>query len=598
MIGMAVQADPALTAAIGAFLDELQVERGLSPLTVAASVAARVDLLGEDLKRIVQAAAVMGRVFSADMLDQVAPSGRDVIDALAEIVRFGLVVPIGDPADRMFAFKHVLTQNAIEKEMLHDERRALHDRAARAYEVLYADRLPEFYETIAFHFERGHAAREAVRYLVRAGEKSLSRYAVNQASRYFRRAYEIALETPTLAADSVLLVDLLVRWARVDYYLGSFRELESLMLRHYASLEYVAPELQARYEVWLGTVFWHRQSLSRAYEHLTRGRALAEQADEPPWVALADAELAYVHADLGRLPEAVECSERACAAARLLDSDAFVWEEAFSSAGYTHWCTGNVAEAHRLGAELLAYGTAHTNIRCLAFGHWMVSLAYLNDGDFKSATEETDKALRVSADPWLLQFPKFFSAICSVFNGEFDRALPLLEEVVEYSTERGAETLSIPATGLLGAARAGTGSLDGGIAMLERCERRLRDDERLWAHINAIYILGELHAIIARGEAEMGLREALRNPRFLVGHAPFAERRAYRYLEQAASGCDSVGAVGLAGQCWLSIAELQHAKGHDARSADSFERARSRFVACGAQTFAKRAASELAELSS
>jgi integrase/recombinase XerD len=33
---MVVQADPALTAAIGAFLDELQVERGLSPLTVAA----------------------------------------------------------------------------------------------------------------------------------------------------------------------------------------------------------------------------------------------------------------------------------------------------------------------------------------------------------------------------------------------------------------------------------------------------------------------------------------------------------------------------------------------------------------------------------
>ena len=33
---MAAEADPALTAAIGAFLDELQVERGLSPLTVAA----------------------------------------------------------------------------------------------------------------------------------------------------------------------------------------------------------------------------------------------------------------------------------------------------------------------------------------------------------------------------------------------------------------------------------------------------------------------------------------------------------------------------------------------------------------------------------
>ena len=33
---MAVQVDPALVSAIGSFLDELQVERGLSPLTVAA----------------------------------------------------------------------------------------------------------------------------------------------------------------------------------------------------------------------------------------------------------------------------------------------------------------------------------------------------------------------------------------------------------------------------------------------------------------------------------------------------------------------------------------------------------------------------------
>ncbi len=64
-----------------------------APLTVAASVDARVDLLGPESKRMIQAAAVMGRVFSADMLERVAPQDRDVVEALVEIERLGLVIP-------------------------------------------------------------------------------------------------------------------------------------------------------------------------------------------------------------------------------------------------------------------------------------------------------------------------------------------------------------------------------------------------------------------------------------------------------------------------------------------------------------------------
>lgn len=63
---MAVQADPALTAAIGAFLDELRVERGLSPLTVAAY---RRDLA--------QFAAAAGRSWRSD-----PEPVRDFVNAL------------------------------------------------------------------------------------------------------------------------------------------------------------------------------------------------------------------------------------------------------------------------------------------------------------------------------------------------------------------------------------------------------------------------------------------------------------------------------------------------------------------------------------
>ena len=63
---MAAEADPALTAAIGAFLDELQVERGLSPLTVAAY---RRDLA--------QFAAAAGRSWRSD-----PEPVRDFVNAL------------------------------------------------------------------------------------------------------------------------------------------------------------------------------------------------------------------------------------------------------------------------------------------------------------------------------------------------------------------------------------------------------------------------------------------------------------------------------------------------------------------------------------
>jgi hypothetical protein len=58
-------------------------------------------------------------------------------------------------------------------------------------ENVFQDRLSELYETLAFHFTRGLSTTKAVDYLVKAGEKSLARYAVEEAHLHFRNAYEI-----------------------------------------------------------------------------------------------------------------------------------------------------------------------------------------------------------------------------------------------------------------------------------------------------------------------------------------------------------------------------------------------------------------------
>jgi hypothetical protein len=49
-------------------------------------------------------------------------------------------------------FKHALTHDVAYESLLRQKRRELRCREGRVIEELYADRLPEFYETLAFHY--------------------------------------------------------------------------------------------------------------------------------------------------------------------------------------------------------------------------------------------------------------------------------------------------------------------------------------------------------------------------------------------------------------------------------------------------------------
>ena len=68
-------------------------------------------------------------------------------------------------------------------------------------EQLFRDRLPEFYETLAFHFHRSRSVTKTVEYLVKSGEKSLTRYAVEEAHQYFQKAFKI-LDAKTDKSDT------------------------------------------------------------------------------------------------------------------------------------------------------------------------------------------------------------------------------------------------------------------------------------------------------------------------------------------------------------------------------------------------------------
>ena len=71
----------------------------------------------------------------------------------------------------VYTFKHALTQEVAYGSLLHGQRRTLHARIVEAIEALYADRLVEQVERLAYHALRGEVWAKALAYCRQAGKK-------------------------------------------------------------------------------------------------------------------------------------------------------------------------------------------------------------------------------------------------------------------------------------------------------------------------------------------------------------------------------------------------------------------------------------------
>ena len=160
------------------------------PTTVQSIIQSRVDRIDDEPRRALQSAAVIGRVFSRSLLEKMVGPELDLDRALWQLEQHDLVYLDRVVPEEEYSFKHVFTRDTVYKSLLKKRRGTLHLAAAQAIEELYADRLEEHVERLAYHFERTDDAARAASYLFRAGEKSRRAYLNEEALEAFRRALE------------------------------------------------------------------------------------------------------------------------------------------------------------------------------------------------------------------------------------------------------------------------------------------------------------------------------------------------------------------------------------------------------------------------
>ena len=173
-------------------LEEIQV-----PATVQAVLAARIDRLPAEEKRLLQSAAVIGERVPFTLLRAVVGTSEEELRrGLTHVQAAEFLYETSLFPELEYTFKHGLTYQVAYNSLLHERRRALHAQLVAAIEMLYADRTTEQIEHLAHHAFRGEVWEKAVTYLRQAGKKAAARSANREAVAYFEQALEALAHLP------------------------------------------------------------------------------------------------------------------------------------------------------------------------------------------------------------------------------------------------------------------------------------------------------------------------------------------------------------------------------------------------------------------
>jgi class 3 adenylate cyclase/tetratricopeptide (TPR) repeat protein len=191
-------------------IDSLEV-----PETLQTLIAARLDGLSPDERRLVQYAAVLGKTFSAAGLEFVSgASSYDVQEALTTMVRKELLTVEASPTSPergQYGFLQDLVRQVAYDTVGRNERRELHLKVAAFLEQSFDEDQDEVVEVLASHYLEAYRANpdapdaaaiktKAKDMLLGAGQRAGALGAAEEAQTYYEKAAEL-IDAPSERAQ-------------------------------------------------------------------------------------------------------------------------------------------------------------------------------------------------------------------------------------------------------------------------------------------------------------------------------------------------------------------------------------------------------------
>jgi len=415
------------------------------PATVQAVLAARIDRLAAENKRLLQSAAVIGKDVPFVLLQAIADlSEEDLRRGLAHLRTGEFLYETSLFPELEYTFKHALTHEVSYGSLLQERRRAFHARIVEAIEKLYSDRFSEQAELLAHHAFRGELWGKAVVYLRQAGVKAASRSANREGVACFEQALNVLRHLPQNREARELAVDLRLEmrpWLRM---LGEQERVVEL----FAQAESLAEELGDKWRlahVFADSCAYFSQEgdHQRAINAGERALVLATEMGDSALQVNAQVRLVRVYIRLGDYRRAIDLCEQNLSSLKgrpVGERSPFGMQAIVSVATRSQRavCLGEVGElAQGIGWAQEAVHIAETvggHSQSLTVACSALSYLHLVKGDLQKALTLLDRSLQICRtahlDVWL-PWPQAQLGYAYLHLHRSSEALPLLEEAAK-----------------------------------------------------------------------------------------------------------------------------------------------------------------------
>jgi tetratricopeptide (TPR) repeat protein len=350
-----------------------------------------------------------------------------------------------------YTFKHALTQEVAYNSLLLKARREIHETIGGAIEELYADRLEEYCELLAYHYVRSDNKEKAVEYLILANQKTNLTRALEQAKVYFDEAMRLLENLPETLENRQ-------------------RRIFLLATQHH--------------------VFLNLLKLQEYHEMLIRHESMAAEIGEPGTQGAFYAALGYCEYSHGPLEEGIRNAARAvelCEAGGNVDGAV----QAYLTLGFSHLMRGDFDCALRLKETVLKKTDKRFNTSQRVRAMTLASIAYSVLAKWDQALEETEAAEHLAqenSDAGWISWARTNASLAYTCKGDLDRAIEYGELAIEKAPNPYLEALG---GGQLAWALCRKGDLRRGIEILTETVRMLSATG---------YVFGEMWYGIALGE--------------------------------------------------------------------------------------------------
>jgi tetratricopeptide (TPR) repeat protein len=476
------------------------------PATVQAVLAARIDRLPPEEKRLLQTAAVIGTEVPLPLLEAIAELPEDVLHrGLAHLQAAEFLYETRLFPEPEYTFKHALTHEVAYGSLLLELRRGLHARIVEALEGLSPDRVAEQVDRLAHHAVRGEVWDKALAYSRQAGEKAMGRSAYREAVGSFQQALSSLDHFPEQRDTRELAIDL-----RLDLR-SALRPLGGNLGRILAALREAEafatalddPRRLGQVSAFLSVHFHNMGAYDQAIGAAQRALALATTVGDAVLHALGNYYLGLAYQAKGDYRRAIDSFGQAMASlGGTLRYERFGIDllPSVLSRAYLACChaeMGTFAEGCALGEDGLRIAEAVDHPGSLMFAYYGVGLLSLRQGDLPRALLRLERAVAICHEADLpAYFPRMAAALGAAYTlaGRVGDAVPLLTQGMEQSAATERVHFEMLCRLPLGEAQRLAGHLEEACTLAERGLELAREHEERGNQAYALRLLGDIAA--------------------------------------------------------------------------------------------------------